>query len=221
MLFSAQIFPFFEILHYMRNRTFIFSIVFLFATQAWGDSASEQVRDGDIIFQTSMSSQSQAIQRATGSRYSHMGIIFLRKGSPYVFEAIKTVQYTSLDKWIRRGQGKHFVVKRFQDSKRILTEASISKLKKEAQRYKGKPYDLTFEWSDDRIYCSELVWKIYDRALNIQIGRLQKLRDFNLTDALVQQKMKERYGNKIPLTEPVISPGEMFQSPNLITVMQR
>src|SRR5437867_163185 len=27
------------------------------------------------------------------------------------------------------------------------------------------PYDLTFEWSDDKIYCSELVWKVYERAL--------------------------------------------------------
>jgi hypothetical protein len=205
----------------MKNIEFVILIIILFATQAWGDSASSQVRDGDIIFQTSLSSQSQAIQRATGSRYSHMGLIFIRHGRPYVFEAIKTVQYTPLEKWIARGQGRHFVVKRLQDSKRILTEASVSKLKKEARRYQGKPYDLTFEWSDNRIYCSELVWKIYDRALHIQIGRLQKLEDFNLTDALVQQKLKERYGNKIPLSEPVISPGEMFQASTLVTVMER
>ncbi|MGD8860937.1 MAG: YiiX/YebB-like N1pC/P60 family cysteine hydrolase [Myxococcales bacterium] len=41
----------------------------------------------DIIFQTSRSGQSPAIQRATASPYSHVGIIFHRNGKPFVFEA--------------------------------------------------------------------------------------------------------------------------------------
>jgi hypothetical protein len=49
------------------------------------------VQDGDIIFQTSLSSQSLAIQRATHSKYSHMGQIVLRDGAPYVLEASATV----------------------------------------------------------------------------------------------------------------------------------
>ena len=61
-----------------------------------------------------------------------------------------------------------------------------------AARFQGKPYDLSFEWSDDRIYCSELAWKIYDRGLGLRVGRLQKLRDFDLSDPAVRQKMKER-----------------------------
>ena len=60
------------------------------------DSFAEQLRDGDILFQTSRSEQSTAIQKATHSPYSHMGIVFFRNGSPHVYEAIKTVQYTPL-----------------------------------------------------------------------------------------------------------------------------
>ena len=67
------------------------------------DSLAEQLRDGDIIFQTSRSEQSTAIQKATRSQYSHMGIVFLRNGTPHVYEAIKTVQYTPLRKWVDRG----------------------------------------------------------------------------------------------------------------------
>jgi hypothetical protein len=141
-----------------------------------------------------------------------MGIIFYRQGKPFVFEAVKTVRYTPLEKWIARGESRHYVIKRLRDADRILTKNAIGKLKKEAQRYAGKPYDLTFEWSDDRIYCSELVWKIYERALNLQIGNLQKLKDFHLADSMVRVKMKERYGAAIPLEEPVISPGEMFNA---------
>lgn len=187
----------------------------------YGKPLKNQLKDGDIIFQTSRSSQSIAIQKATHSKYSHMGIILFKNGSPYVYEAIRTVQYTPLKKWIARGDGSHFVVKRIKEYDRISNPISIEKLKKVADTFSGKHYDLTFEWSDKRIYCSELVWKIYDRALGIQIGKLQKLKDFDLSAKIVKTKMKERYGNDVPLNETVISPGEMFSANNLKEVIRK
>ena len=198
------------------------AIVFvLLAISCRGDSSSLQLRDGDIIFQTSQSAQSIAIQKATHSKYSHMGIIFLWDGKPYVYEAIKTVQYTPLNKWTARGDGGHYIVKRLRDADGILTPNAVTKLRHVAKKFQGRPYDLTFEWSDDRIYCSELVWKIYDRGIGVQVGRLQKLRDFDLSDPVVKAKMQERYGNRVPMDETVISPGEMFSSKLLFVVIER
>ena len=179
------------------------------------------VRDGDLIFQTSRSSQSLAIQRATGSPYSHMGLIFVRDGQPYVFEAVATVRLTPLDRWIARGEGHHFVVKRLRNADLVLDSNGVNRLHTAALRLAGRPYDLTFEWSDDRIYCSELVWKAYDRGLGIDIGALQTLREFNLTDPIVQARMRERYGDSVPLNEPVISPVAMFRSNLLVTVAEQ
>jgi hypothetical protein len=187
-------------------------VFLLLAVAGCGISSADQLRDGDIIFQTSRSNQSAAIQRASRSKYSHMGIIFLRDGKPYVYEAIGTVQFTPLEKWVSRGEGGRYVVKRLREADRLLTADAVAKLRQAAKRFGGKPYDLAFEWSDDRIYCSELVWKIYQRGLGIRIGRLQKLRDFDLSDTLVKAKLRERYGNHVPLEESVISPGEMFSA---------
>ncbi len=198
------------------------AIVFvLLAISCRGESLSLQLRDGDIIFQTSQSAQSIAIQKATHSKYSHMGIIFFRDGKPYVYEAIKTVQYTLLNKWIARGDGGHYSIKRLREADRILTPNAVTKLRSAAKKFQGKPYDLTFEWSDDRIYCSELVWKIYDQGIGVQVGRLQKLRDFDLSDPVVKAKMQERYGNRVPMDETVISPSEIFSSKLLIVVIER
>jgi hypothetical protein len=97
----------------------------------------------------------------------------------------------------------------------------LKKLRVAARRFAGRPYDLTFGWADDRIYCSELVWKAYDRGLGIQLGELQKVRDFKLTDPAVRAKMRERYGDNVPLDEPVISPVAMFQSRLLVTVAEQ
>ncbi|MNS84538.1 hypothetical protein D3C72_1183680 [compost metagenome] len=82
----------------------------------------------------------------------------------------------------------------------------------------GKNYDATFEWSDDKIYCSELIWKIYQRGVGIEVGKLEKLKDFDLSSTEVKTKLKERYGNNVPLNETVISPASIFNSPLLITV---
>ena len=176
------------------------------------------VRDGDVIFQTSRSSQSVAIQQATHSRYSHMGIVFIRDGQPYVLEASATVRYTPLEDWIAHGVHKTYVVKRLRAG---VAVQQAERLRGVAQRFLGRPYDLTFEWSDSRIYCSELVWKIYDRALDVKLGELQHLRDFDLSSPVVRKKLTERYGDAPPLDEPVISPAAMFSSPLLIEVAHR
>jgi len=202
------------------KRLLPYLVIGFLAVSGCGDSLAGQLRDGDIIFQTSRSGQSEAIQKATHSRYSHVGIIFLREGKPYVYEAVKTVQYTPLKKWISRGEGGFHVVKRLREADNTLTPEAVTKLRQAAEKFRGKPYDLTFEWSDDRIYCSELVWTIYDRGIGVQVGRLQKLQDFDLTDVVVKTRMRERYGNHVPLEETVISPGEMFSSDVLKVVAE-
>lgn len=171
------------------------------------------LRDGDIIFHTSRSAQSAAIQRATHSRYSHVGVVFMRAGKPWVLEAVATVRYTPLAAWIARGNGARYVIKRLKGP-----EPDAAKLRSAARRFTGRPYDLYFEWSDERIYCSELVWKIYDEALGVELGKRLHLRDFDLTDPLVRAKLRERYGKLLPLEEPVISPAAIFDSALLLTV---
>jgi len=175
-------------------------------------------KNGDIIFQSSTSGQSLAIQLATHSKYSHVGVIFEDKGDLYVYEAVQPVKITPLQKFIERGDNQHYVVKRLIDSKKIITTDVIQKMKQYGEKQIGKNYDLYFEWSDDKIYCSELVWKIYKEALDIEIGKLQKLGEFDLSHPAVKEKLKERYGNKIPYEENVISPAAIFQSPLLKTV---
>ena len=182
--------------------------------------ANEGIKNGDLIFQTSLSSQSQAIQLATNSKYSHCGIVYIENGQFYVFEAIQPVKTTPLDKWIARGKDGHYVIKRLKNADQILTEETLQKMKAVGEKFRGKNYDLTFEWSDDKIYCSELIWKIYQRATGIELGKLQKLSEFDLTNDLVKKKIKERYGDKIPTEETVISPDALFDSELLITVKE-
>lgn len=182
-----------------------------------------QLQDGDIIFQTSRSAQSQAIQLATGSKYSHCGLIFQAdtgKKEWYVLEAVQPVKWTPLASWIARGEGGHYVVKR-PSTDPPLSEQALRDLRTSGERSLGKNYDLYFGWSDERIYCSELIWKAYHAVTGLDIGELQRLRDFDLTNPVVAQKLSSRYGDELPLDEKVISPASIFHSTLLTTVAEQ
>jgi hypothetical protein len=179
------------------------------------------LHEGDLIFHTSQSGQSQAIQLATHSPYSHCGLLYKTNGEWQVFEAVQPVKLTPLARWVARGQGQHFVVKRLRDAQTALTPAALGRLRAAGQPMMRHNYDLAFEWSDERIYCSELIWKVYDRGLHRQLGKLQQLRDFDLSHPAVRAKLRERYDAQLPLSEPVISPASIFSSPELVTVVRR
>ena len=172
------------------------------------------LRDGDILFNTSNSAQSKAIQYATKSKYSHCGIVFFENGKPFVYEAVQPVTKTPLSEWTSH----HFVAKRLKNADAVLTPDVLQKMKAEAKRFYGKNYDLYFNWSDDQLYCSELVYKIYERGAGLKVGELKKLKDYDLSHALVQEQLKQRYGNDIPYNEAMISPGAIFESDLLTTV---
>ncbi len=128
------------------------------------------IATGDIIFHTSQSAQSALIELATKSSITHCGVIFKRGGQFYVYEASSTVKYTPIETWIKRGKGGKFTIKRLKD--RVLSKNEIKSLKKVAKKYHAKRYDPIFNWSDEKIYCSELVRKLFVDALDVPLGEL-------------------------------------------------
>lgn len=174
-----------------------------------------QLADGDLIFQESRSRQSEAVQAATGSRYSHMALIFgTHTTKPYVIEAVSPVRRTPLHTFIARGNEHHFVVMRLRDGSR-LAGAGSRLLLKSAQAFLGRNYDGTFDWSDERIYCSELVWKAYERALGVRIGEPQTFADLDLTGNKARALVRQRLGRMPDPHALIITPVRMLQAANL------
>ena len=176
------------------------------------------LRDGDLFFQESQSEQSRAILAATHGRYSQVGIAFMEHGVPVVFEAAGKVERTRWQAWVGRGAHGRVVVKRLHDANAVLTPEVVQKMRQLAEAFLGRPYDIAFGWDDERLYCSELAYKLYDRAAGVQVGALRPLRDYDLSAPVVQAKLHERYGKTLPLDTPMISPQAMFDDPKLETV---
>jgi cell wall-associated NlpC family hydrolase len=182
---------------------------------------SSALFDADIIFHTSRSRQSEAIQRATNSRYSHVGILFNEGAQWYVYEAGSPVKKTPLQQWINRGVGKHYVIRRLKNRESLLRPSAIQAMKSVAREFIGTPYDIYFGWSDDRLYCSELVWKVYKRGAGVELNKPTPMSEFNLTDPVVAAEVKRRFPRGIPRSEKAISPDQIFRCQELITVAQQ
>ncbi len=179
------------------------------------------LKEGDVVFLVSPSPQSDPILLATRSRYGHVGMILRHKGELMFFEAVSPVKYTPLNSWIRTQEGKHFVVKRLEHAAGLLTSRNLSRMESLASTMEGKPYDSWYNWSDEKFYCSELVWKIFQRILNVKLCDLRRMKDYDLTSPDVQRKLRERFPEGIPLEQMVVSPQDLFESPSLLTVYQQ
>jgi uncharacterized protein YycO len=175
---------------------------------------SQIFKDGDIIFHTSKSSQSKMVQLVTNSKLSHCGIIFYKKGKPYVFEAVQPVKVTPLQQWINRGVGGKYIVSRV---KTPLTNSQLTEMYDYAKSQLGKDYDLKFQWSDKKMYCSELVYKVFVAGDRF-VGESKKFSSYNLNNEVVKSAIKKRYGNSINLNEMVITPVDIFKSSEVKTV---
>jgi uncharacterized protein YycO len=179
------------------------------ASYAW-------LKDGDILFQDTGGDLGEAIKIATKSKYSHCGMIIKEGNNVQVFEAIGPVQYTPINDWIKHGNNNTFKAYRLKKSE-VITTTQIKTWKLKAIDYLGKAYDHVFSWNDDKIYCSELVWKMY-KNIGIEISIPKKLKDFDLSHKLVKQQLKMRYGTAIPYEEQVVSPQDLLESKLFVEV---
>ncbi len=181
--------------------------------------AAPDYQDGDLIFHQSQSAQSKAIHEATGSAWSHVGLLFEDSGAWYVAEATQPVRVVTLKSFIARGRGNHYRTYRLPG----LTSAQKQVLRDEVGKMIGGDYDLYFEWSDDLIYCSELVFKAYMKATGVEIGTLQKFKDMKLDGPYVKELIRRRIqntGRTLNLEEPIVTPVSQMQDGDLQQVIK-
>lgn len=164
------------------------------------------IREGDVIFQTSKSQQSSLIQMATRSKITHCGIIVMKDGKPYVLETLKTLVLTPLDEFISRGE----------DGRYWLKRSEKENIKIKYGNYLGIPYDLAFKFDNAKFYCSELIYDIYKNQLGIELCEPKKVQEYLILgcDKLpkIEETMKKR---GIVKDQYAVAPVDVFKSKHL------
>ena len=198
----------------MARRTLVVWLAVLgLAVSSPTRAAEPALQSGDLVFETSSSSQSAAIRWATGSPWSHVGIVDVTEDGVAVIEAIGKVSRTPWAAWRRRARrGGDLLVAR----PRGLTAAQREAAVLQARRFLGRRYDPRFGWGDDRIYCSELVVKAYERGAGVSLGKRERVGDLRLFG--IEGAMEKRWGGKIPKDLVLVTPASLAGDTRLARV---
>lgn len=185
-----------------------------------GNAHAQTLKVGDIIFHKSQSTQSKAITEASGSEWTHVGILVASAGKWYVAEAVGPVKATPLQDFINRGKNKEYRIYRFKHFNPKTMELALHN----AIKRQNKPYDIYFEMSDSRTYCSELVYKAMLEVTGKEVGTMQKFKDLRLTGPYVKALIKKRLtdtGRELDPNEPIITPISQMRESDFTLIKSR
>jgi hypothetical protein len=199
----------------------------------WRRWGREVLREGDVVFRMGdarvirgMAPLSRFIARATGSPFSHTGIIAIEDGSPVVYDcSYAGIQRQPFEVWMLDSLG-DVGVKRLKREHRERIPRVVGFCRAAFQRQ--VPFDFGFRMGDDSLYCLELTEKAFRSqglALSepVRIGDWEYLASFPLTALLIPPATGWSLGRPITLDQPVYVPGNerhgMWSSPLLETVI--
>jgi hypothetical protein len=199
----------------------------------WHRWGREVLREGDIVFRMGdarvirgLAPLSRFIARATGSPFSHTGIVAIKHGSPVVYDCSSSgIQRQPFEVWMLDSLGT-LGVKRLKPEHRKSIAGVIEYCRAAFERQ--VPFDFGFRMEDDSLYCMELTEKAFRSqglALSepVRIGDWDCLASFPLTAFLIPPVTGWVLGRPITLEQPVYVPGNgrhgMWASTLLETVV--
>jgi Permuted papain-like amidase enzyme, YaeF/YiiX, C92 family len=196
----------------------------------WGRSV---LREGDVVFRLGDARAlggtfplSRLIASATGSPFSHTGIVAVEDGSPVVYDSSSDgVQRQPFEVWMLDCVGA-MGVKRLKPEHRSRIPGVINfcRMKFEQQ----VPFDYEFRPDDAALYCVELTEKAFRSqglvlSEPVKIGDWEHLDSYPLTALAVPYVTGLMLKHPITLEQPVYLPGNEHQgiwaSPLLETVV--
>lgn len=181
---------------------------FLLLPQVW--FASYEPKEGDVLFQSlPRQALSIAIEGATDSPWSHCGIVARENGQWFVYEAYGHVQRVPLREFWHRSRRNRLAVYRWRERER----QHVSGLLAQVRLQMGLPYDSRYEMDDEKIYCSELIYKAFLAVTGRPLGELVRLGDLNWQPH--QALIEKLEGGPVPLDRMMITPRHLASAPEL------
>jgi hypothetical protein len=187
----------------------------------WASWARRVLREGDIVFRLGDARAvrgilplSQFIARATGSPFSHTGIVAIENESLVVYDcSADGIQRAPFEVWMLDCVGS-MGVKRLKPEHRHHIPGVIGYCRRVFEQQ--VPFDYEFRMDDSALYCLELTEKAFRSqglALSepVRIGDWEHLGRYALTALAIPHVTKLMFKRPITLEQPVYVPGNDHQ----------
>ena len=185
----------------------------------------DRLQTGDLILRHSEGFSSDIFKGASKREnlYSHAGITIRNSdGTVDVYHMLGGVENPnfnlkkdSVQAFVSPTFAKAFAIYHYDltDEERIHIDSLV--------RYYYKSnlqFDMDFDLkSDKKMYCSELVWKIY-KEMGINLCEPKTFSNYNISSPEVQKAIKQRYGTTFNMDEQVVAPVDIYESSLVKTV---
>ena len=164
------------------------SIVMTPAMTRWDQWGRAVLRDGDIVFRMGDARIlhgffpfSRFLAGASGSRFSHTGIVAIEDGAPVVYDCTKPgVGRIPFAVWILDNVGA-FGVKRLKAERRRAIPGVLAYCRKVFEEQ--VPFDFSFDLDDSALYCLEMTEKAF-RSQGLALSEPVRLGDMENADAI-------------------------------------
>lgn len=180
-----------------------------------------KLKEGDLVFQDldcgPLCDAIEAVTEGYQQRdFSHVAIIIKENKRLRAIEAIGTeVRTISIDSLFQRTPNANkFLVMRLNEE----YQSYCSGISKKAMQYIGKKYDDRFIMNNDSLYCSELVYEVFNSTIKTQLFNLQPMTYKEPSTNKYFEAWIDYYKSLrsfIPEGLPGINPGLISRSPYL------
>jgi len=119
------------------------------------------------------------------------------------------VVYTPFEKWKSIGRDERWAAYRVKAKYR----KHVGDFLRQLHPHAGKPYDFSYDLSEDKLYCSELVYHAWAKATGQKMGTLTELGDLNWRP--FSATIEKYNGGLMPPDRQLISPVELSKAPQL------
>ena len=161
----------------------------------WRDQGRSVLREGDIVFRMGdaralrgMFPLSLFIAKATGSAFSHTGIVAIEDGSPVVYDCSSPgVQRQPFEVWMLDCVGS-MGVKRLKPEHRRHIPGVLAFCRKAFERQ--VPFDYEFHPDDSALYCLELTEKAF-RSQGLALSESVRIGDWEHLVALSPDGLRD------------------------------
>lgn len=186
-------------------------------TEPWDRWGRQTLKDGDLVFRLGDTRilwghfpLSWFIARASGSRYSHVGVVAIEPDGPVVYDCgAAGIQRQPFAIWIGDNMG-GFGAKRLKVEQRVHIAGAIAYCR---QAFETQvPFDFEFSLDDEKLYCVELVEKAFrSQGLTlsqpVRIGDWKNIGQFPVSAYSIIGGSHFLLKAPISLEQPVFVPG--------------